>query len=117
VLVKGVHDLSAAVRGGLDLEPGAATAVANLVQMMNHVGERNGVVILFHPRENPVWTHVWKKIRPYMTPRSYPDVFYGPTDVQEKLQALEEEIAREVLASHVTGYSTSAHDFVDDLIP
>jgi hypothetical protein len=38
-------------------------------------------------------------------------------DTEYRLSLFEQEIAREVLNSHVTGYSTTTHDVIHDLIP
>jgi hypothetical protein len=44
-------------------------------------------------------------------------VRYGKRAIQATLLGFEEEIAREVLDGHATGYSTTGGDFVHDLIP
>jgi hypothetical protein len=41
----------------------------------------------------------------------------APRDVEYRLLAFEQEVAAEVLAGHVSGYSTSGLDLVRDLIP
>jgi len=49
---------------------------------------------------------------------AYPaPLFYAFANTEYGLSVFEQEIAREVLNSHVTGYSTSTHDLIHDLIP
>jgi hypothetical protein len=63
------------------------------------------------------------KLRGYIPPPPHyivgpgPDVNRGVRPMEGDLLAFEQEIAREVLNSHISGYSTSTHDLLNDLIP
>jgi len=63
------------------------------------------------------------RLRAYIQPSflEFRPVYGGgsgaPRDIEYRLLAFEQEIAAEVLAGHVAGYSTSARDLLRDLIP
>jgi hypothetical protein len=121
-VVRGQLDFLAADQNDFNLKTAAARDVGAVLK----VARRDGIGgILDHDvRYLPAFGHLKKKLRSY-------HAFTGPTrsgypagqlnsafgDIAIALSAFEQEIALEVLNSHVTGYSTTTRDLLHDLIP
>jgi hypothetical protein len=113
--VQAREDLLAAYRGGFNLERDAARGAALVVQSGQ---EPTG----FGPSFDDVrgWPP-YKALRVKLgigRPSPVPRLFAADARPMESaLLKFEQEIAREVLKSHMTGYSTTTNDLLHDLIP
>ena len=115
----GYLNIRAATQKGFNLQLGAAQSVGKILG----AAKRDHIFYFFTP-SSLYFGRLKTKLRSY-------DAYYVPShgallsggpiiafsDMTYGLSVFEQEIAREVLNSHVTGYSTSTHDLLHDLIP
>jgi hypothetical protein len=122
------QDLKDAFATRFDLEPGAARAAAGLVRFAaGSPAVPDDVNTGMQDHDLSPDFYAYNRLKAKLTSGGYlhlhryrPDgavVVVDPLEVEAKLAAFEEEIAREVLSSHVTGYSTTTGDLFHDLIP
>jgi hypothetical protein len=112
--------LKSAARSPAHLDRAAVQAAALVINTAGHPDNEGGLAPDFH------LTHVFLKqegyrgiadeLRPHLAPADR-----GPQgnveEVVSTLVAFQEELTREVLAAHATGYSTSSRDLLNDLLP
>lgn len=113
--VQAREGLVTAYRGGFNLEPNAARDAALVVR----TGQRQtGFGPSFaDARGWPPYEALKVKLR-IGRPSPVPALFAAnPRPMESALLKFEQEIAREVLNSHVTGYSTTTSDLLRDLFP
>jgi hypothetical protein len=114
-------NLIEAAENGFPLEPEAADLLG-LVYATGRYGSV-GAKLTFAPRirsarsdEFRALGELRKKLRPSL--EFYKNRYVPlPRIIEGLLFRVDQEIAREVLAAHVNGYSTTTHDLVHDLIP
>ncbi|HEV8459390.1 MAG TPA: hypothetical protein VGQ38_01660 [Gaiellaceae bacterium] len=124
--IEAKEDFANANASGFLLEPGAARAAAGLVKLgagyplvLPRFDYRSAKeVTLFHHLEAKLKRDGYLRLPPHDRDLSAgAAALTDPRDIESALFAFEREIARELLASHVAGYSTTTHDLIHDLIP
>jgi hypothetical protein len=112
----GVFEFRAASRNGFNLQASAAREVGKILRDARYDG------LFSYFDTDPRFEGLRTKLRSYNAwpthVRAIPLPFgLAFADTEYRLSLFEQEIAREVLNSHVTGYSTTTHDLIHDLIP
>ena len=121
---RGIEDEAfiSATRDPIKLNPHARNNAAAVLLTANDQYRSGGPRPSFKGRE-PDEIRAIGRLRAYLQPAllAFRPLYGGgsgsPRYVEYRLLAFEQEIAAEVLAGHVSGYSTSGLDLVRDLIP
>jgi hypothetical protein len=100
------------------LDPGAASAAASVLNFGRRQGVVKGPSFVGNGRfEQSALVGIEDHLRPYLDVTEDELEPSGLDLVQATLVTYQEELTREVLAAHATGFSTSGRDLLHDLLP
>jgi hypothetical protein len=97
-------------KGSVNLNPGAAAAAKEVLLLGSYE-------VNFADSEHVLEQVAVARLRKELGLAPHQGQPATPRNLEYALLFFEEEIANEVLAAHVSGYSTTSHDLIHDLIP